>query len=96
MENSQEESGIRDIVEQPVEFLMHLADGGTIRCKANYDICDRLFGWKLEYAPYVIHNLNRGDYTVWRWVEKEPAIVPSGLEQYVAQIELERKIFLTD
>jgi hypothetical protein len=96
MNISQQEIGIEDVVEQPVEFLLHLAEGGSIRCKASYDICERLFCWKLEYAPRVIHNLNRGDYTVWRWIEKEPAIIPVGLDQYVARIELERKIYLTD
>jgi hypothetical protein len=61
--------------------------------KAGYE---RMFGAELEYAPKIVHNLNKGDHTVWDWREKAPSAVPAALESLIQYVELDRKIYLTD
>jgi hypothetical protein len=95
MDNANE-SLEEEIVESPVDFVLYLRDGGRISCRAGREVYESLFGAQLEYLPRTVHNLNRGDYTVWEWVEKAPASVPEGLGGYFIDVGLEKMIYLTD
>jgi hypothetical protein len=90
------EGKMDDIPAEPVRFNLILKDGSVIDCRAGKEVYEALFGARLEYVPKTIHNLNRGDYTVWEWREVVPAALPSGLEEYISGVELGRKIYLTD
>lgn len=81
---------------EPVRFNLILTDGSVIDCRAGKDAYETLFGARLEYVPRLIHNLNKGDYTVWEWQEAEPAVIPDPLGEYISGVELSRRIYLTD
>lgn len=81
---------------EPVRFNIILRDGSMIDCRAGREVYEGLFGARLEYVPRIVHNLNKGDYTVWEWVEREPAAVPDPLADYILGVELSRRIYLTD
>lgn len=90
------EGKMDDIPAEPVRFNIILVDGAIIDCRAGKSAYETLFGARLEYVPRQVHNLNKGDYTVWEWKEIEPAKLPSGFEDYVSGVELARRIYLTD
>lgn len=64
-----------------------------ITSQATYE---SVFGAQLDCVTKIIPNLNSGPYQVQEWVEKQPARVPQGMEQYISSIALEMKRYLTD
>lgn len=64
-----------------------------ITSQATYE---NVFGAQLDYVPKTIPNLIFGSQQAWEWVEKQPARVPQGLEQYIRAITLEEKAYVMD